>query len=121
MRKNFLIEVLDGTRANVKMTKTDVQNIPNFGQILGLDWFSILSKSSSISLKTNEPLKKSEILQKLSKCFQLIENSGIIGNPRLYLSGVSENSEGSELIETPKGNVRYIRLLLEYNSGIIQS
>lgn len=100
----------------IKQKESENKVIPNLDEIIELDWLSILNKHTSIMLLMNGLLKKSEILEKLDDCFMFIKKCGIIGSFKIGLSGISDDSEKSELIETSEGNIRYIRLLIEYNS-----
>lgn len=113
MIKYFLVMVMDET---IKQKESKNKDIPNLDEIIELDWLSILNKHTSIMLLMNGVLKRSDILEKLDNCFMLIKNRGIIGSFKIGLSGIRDDSEKSELIETSKGNIRYIRLIIEYNS-----
>ena len=116
MQKKIFIEVVNESVIEKGFNKSKNEEFPKFDCISILDWGWIFNKYSSIILLTDVPLKRLEILNKLYYCFNLVKNSGIIGNFSVEPSGVCECSDRSEYIETSEGDVRYIRLLLKYDS-----
>lgn len=116
MKKCFFIIVMDETIKQVFLKESKNKDILNVYKIFELDWLSILNNYSSFMLQINGPLKRSKILNILNVNFNLVKNSGIIGNFSVEPSGVCEFSDRPEYIESAEGNVRYIKFLLKYNS-----